>query len=406
MLPSPFKVLYLLTFAPAGLGMFQALFAKGLLRRLLPRKRPEGEKPRVLILAYLNRENASARHRVYKHVAHLEKAGFTCTVAPPTDSSAFTDLFSTYKPLDQYRYFLRMFKNRFRDIWSADRHDVVLLQRSVLSEFFYDPPLFIFALKLINPNLVYDFDDAVFMLPPHSTRGKSRLLNFLASLRFRADAGLSRKVIASTPYLSEAVRTFSPDVATIPTPVDVENYQVRKHAEVSPVTLGWTGGGGNLAYLKMIERPLARLARRHDLRLRIVSNREFKLPGIPTDYVPWSLETESTNMSGFDIGLMPLAENAYTLGKCGFKLMQYMASGVPAVASPVGVNQEIVRPGQTGFLASSEAEWETHLESLITDVDLRRRLGKESRKVAEREFSYRIWAPRLVEALTEATRPY
>ena len=208
-------------------------------------------------------------------------------------------------------------------------------------------------------------------------------------------------MIASTPYLSEAVRVFTPDVDTIPTPVDVENYKVRRHALVSPVTLGWTGGGGNLAYLQMLERPLARLAKRHDLRLRIVSNREFSMPGIETDYVPWSLEIESTNMSEFDIGLMPLVENAYTLGKCGFKLMQYMASGVPAVASPVGVNREIVRPGQTGFLAESEADWEAHLESLISDVDLRHRLGQESRKVAEREFSYRIWAPRLAEALKE-----
>ena len=392
---------YLATFAPLGLSFFSVLALKGVLARLGARKRPAGARPRVLILAYLPEDNASARHRAFKYVPYLQAAGIDCDVVAPTDRETYNTLFSTWKPDKQYRYFIRVLVNRFRTMLESGNYDAVILQRAVLSELFYDPPLLVFALKLLNPNLLYDVDDAIFMLPPQSVRSKSRILNHLARLRHDANCAMSRIVIVSTPHLKASVK--DPRRArVIPTPVDVERYPIREHEERSPVVIGWTGGAGNLRFLDIVAEPLRQLAERYSFVLEVVSSRPYEIPRVPCRFTKWSLEIESSNMAGFDIGLMPLEDNEYTKGKAGFKLLQYMACGLPVIASPVGVNSEIVRHGETGFLARTPSEWAQYLEKLIREPALRATMGAAGRRIVEQEYSYDVWGPRFADVIRES----
>ncbi len=198
------KVVYWITFVSLGLTLCGLLAVKGVGIRLLSRKK--ARKAQILFLPCLPDTAASARHRVYKYLPYLDKPGFEWRVLPPTSVDMLMNgLFST-KVFSNYRYFIAVFFNRFSALWSAPRYSVVFVQRDILSEFFLDPPLAIAALKLLNPNIIYDVDDAMFMLPPQSYRSRSRVLNALARWRFAANCRFAKSVIVGNPYLAGFAR--------------------------------------------------------------------------------------------------------------------------------------------------------------------------------------------------------
>ncbi len=350
------------------------------------------EKPiRLLCLAYLNEENASARHRLYKYVRHITEKEIKFDIFPPTDPSIYQRFFVPWEKWGQYRYFILLLLCRFRAIWRSPEYDAVFLQREFLSEFFYDPPFFIFALWLLNRHIIYDVDDAIWIFPPHSVRSSSRILNTLTRWRFYWNVRLSMGVIVSTEYIAAYVKKINGNVMVIPTLVDVEDFPVREHKVSWPVIIGWTGGPGNLIFLKTIEKPLAELALKYPIKLRIISSRSITMDGIDVDFIRWEKGTEAAYISSFDIGVMPLPENNYTKGKGGFKILEYMAAGLPSVISPVGVNARIIQNNKNGFFASDDQEWVDTLASLIEDISLRKRMGAEARSFVARHYDYRIW---------------
>ena len=384
MLPWKWRVLYWLTFLPLSVLLFGLLCIKGMVRMVLVlpfrglrrvfSTAPANEKPiRLLCLAYLNEENASARHRLYKYVRHISEKKIDFDIFPPTNPSTYQQFFVPWEKWGQYRYF------------------ILVLQREILSEFFYDPPFFIFALWFLNRHIIYDVDDAIWTLPPQSIRAKSRILNSLARLRFYWNVRLSKGVIVSTEYISDHVKKINGNVKVIPTLVDVEDFPVREHKVSGPVIIGWTGGPGNLIFLKTVEKPLAGLALKYPIKLRVISSRTIDMDGIDVDFVPWDKATEATHISSFDVGIMPLPENDYTKGKGGFKILEYMAAGLPSVISPVGVNAHIIQNNTNGFFAKDDQEWVDTLSSLIKDVSLRKKMGAEARAFVARHYDYNIW---------------
>ncbi len=355
-----------------------------------------GKPIRLLCLAYLNEENASARHRLYKYIRHISKTEIDFDIFPPTDVSTYQRFFVPWEKWGQYRYFIRVFLGRFWAIWRSPQYDAVFVQREILSEFFYDPPFFIFALWLLNRNIIYDVDDAIWIFPPHSVRSASRMLNSLTRWRFYWNVRLSKGVIVSTEYISDHVKKINGAVKVIPTLVDVKDFPVREHTESGPFIIGWTGGPGNLIFLKTVEKPLAELALKYPIKLRIISSRTINMDGIDMDFVPWDKATEATYISSFDVGIMPLPENDYTKGKGGFKILEYMAAGLPSVISPVGVNAHIIQNNTTGFFAKDDQEWVDTLSTLIEDVSLRKRMGTEARAFVSGHYDYRIWVDSFV----------
>jgi glycosyltransferase involved in cell wall biosynthesis len=277
-------------------------------------------------------------------------------------------------------------------------YDILVIQKKV----FHIWELFL--LRLLARRIIYDIDDAVMFLdrngmPDPTKVSPKRLKRFLRTVR-TAD-----HVITGNHYLAEYTRPYNSQLTIIPTPVNTRQYRVREYEDgdgQGEVIIGWIGTQGNLKYLKMLEKPLARLSAAYPhIKMRIVCDRFVDLDGIPLDKKPWRLEEEVSDLQSFDIGVMPLVDDAWTQGKCGFKILQYMGVGIPSVCSPVGVNAEIVQEGVNGYLARTEDEWVEKLSRLIEQGELRRQIGIKGRELVEAHYSLEVTFPQFAWVLEQ-----
>ncbi len=275
--------------------------------------------------------------------------------------------------------------NRLADVAGAGDFDVVFVNRDLAGNGLF------FEKRLLkrNPRVVYDFDDAV-----HIGRNEP------------AVRWMCRNAAWVTPgneYLARFAREESSRVTVIPTVIDTGKYFVRTYnGEASPsrIRVGWSGSDQSIAhglypYLEL----LAELQKTLDFELVIVTNTEPKLPvpGIRWKFHRWEEADEKNLGQHIDIGIMPLVDNEFQRGKCGLKLLQYMASGIPTVASPVGVNSEITLEGGTGFLAANREQWGSALRTLVSNSALRAGLGTAGRKRCVENYSVTRWLPTLIE---------
>lgn len=284
---------------------------------------------------------------------------------------------------------------RIRMIIEAGKHDVIIIQKKTSLKSFE-----LALLRWRNPRIVFDMDDAVmFHELEHSKRlsGKD-LPKFLRTINHCAG------VVAGNAFLARFAEPNCPRVKILPTPIDIRTYAVKDYdAEVpEAVTVGWLGVAGNLRYLRRLAPVFQRLALRHPkFRLKIVSNGFIDIPGVTIIKEQWSLETENQALCSFDIGIMPLDDSLWSRGKCGYKILQYMGVGAPAVASPVGINTEFIRPGKNGLLATTEEDWEAALEQLISDPSYRRQLGLQGRADVESRYSLERYVEQYASFLRE-----
>lgn len=231
--------------------------------------------------------------------------------------------------------------------------------------------------------VVLEFDDAIYLTPFHG-RKLARLVE------------ATRLVLAGNAELASFAGARGAEVAVVPTVIDVDRYRPRAdHRDRGRFVVGWIGLPYNFPSLARLAGPLARLAREVPLELRVISSAAPELPGVPLRFVPWDEATEVVALADLDAGVMPLPDDPWSRGKCGLKLLQYMAAGVPAVASPVGVNREIVEDGRNGRLASGDDEWFEALRDLAHSPSLRGRLGAAGRRTVEVRYSLATWVPRV-----------
>jgi glycosyltransferase involved in cell wall biosynthesis len=270
-------------------------------------------------------------------------------------------------------------------------YDVVFLQKKPLGAIECN------VLRRHAKTLVYDFDDAVMFRD--SQRGEHlsgrRRRNFVRTVK-SADV-----VIAGNEYLRSFALKENPNTSLIPTSVDMERYTERPTAsESKSLLLGWIGSSKTLMYLENMKSIWDTIYDRFPhVKLKIVGDRFFHCERMPVIKKPWKYEEEIDDLHSFDIGLMPLTDDPWSRGKCGFKLLQYMAVGVPAVCSPVGVNREIVSDGLNGFWARNEQEWIDKLSTLIRDRQLRLHMGKKTRETVIKNYSTEINKHKLLEVL-------
>jgi len=270
-------------------------------------------------------------------------------------------------------------------------YDVVFLQKKPLGAIECN------VLRRHAKTLVYDFDDAVMFRD--SQRGDHRSLrrrrNFVRTVKS------SDVVIAGNEYLRSFALKENPNTFLIPTSVDMERYTERPTAsESKSLILGWIGSSKTLMYLENMKSVWDTIYDRFPhVKLKIVGDRFFHCERMPVIKKPWIYEEEIDDLHSFDIGLMPLTDDPWSRGKCGFKLLQYMAVGVPAVCSPVGVNREIVSDGLNGFWARNEQEWIEKLGTLIRDRRLRLQMGKKTRETVIKNYSTEVNQQKLLEVL-------
>jgi glycosyltransferase involved in cell wall biosynthesis len=231
---------------------------------------------------------------------------------------------------------------------------------------------------------VYDLDDAVMV----QRRKIGRMSQWLKQRRFIATARSADHVVAGNQFLADTFAKLGCPVTVLPTVVDPQHYRVKQHDATASPSVIWIGSKSTLPYLQQWMSAIEAAARRvPGLRLITIANDTVRSDVVAVEHVPWSVEAEAEALSRGDIGIAPTPVDQWTIGKSGFKIIQYMATGLPTIASPVGANEQILIDGTTGLLASSMEQWTEAIVRLAGDVALRAQMGAAARRLVETDYS-------------------
>jgi len=343
---------------------------------------------KVLLLTRYGRLGSSSRLRFCQYLPFLESQGFQVTVSPFFQDDYVERLYAG-RPKSMLRI-LSAYLRRAAVLGRAKTYDLVWLEK----EFFPWLP----ARSLEGVPYVVDYDDATFH---RYDRHPSALVR--RSLGGKIDSVMrgAALVVAGNEYLAARAKSAgAPRVEILPTVVDAGRYPLRRHIGKTGYTIGWIGAPVTAGYLERV-RPALELcfAAHAETRLRLVGAADPL--GMPDriESRPWQEDTEAQELLHFDAGIMPLPDEPFERGKCGYKLIQYMAAGLPVVASPVGANTQIVEHGVNGFLAETTGDWFEWLDTLRRDPALRGRMGAAGRRKVEAAYSLSVTAPDLAEML-------
>jgi len=329
----------------------------------------------------------SQRLKYEQYFDRLKKAGFELVPSPFMSLSLWKVVYHRghlpekifWTTLGYFKRILDLFRIPFYDGIYVSLHSVP-----------FGGPTFEKIVYLLARKSIYDIDDLVFL-------GKSSPVNRLEKLKdpekiyfqmARAD-----HVITCTPYLTEIALKRNRRVTDISSTVDTDRYQPKKHHSDPIVTLGWSGSLSTSPYLKLLVPVLKEVQKERKCRILVIGDANFSIAGIEVEALPWMGETEVADLSRIDIGLYPLPEEEWVLGKSGLKAIQYMAMGIPPVATAIGANYRVIEDGVNGFLAKNEQEWKTAILKLIDNPQLRAEMGKKSRAKAEALFSLNANTP-------------
>lgn len=353
---------------------------------------------RVLLIAQYGPLAASSRTRVFQYLPYLEAAGIKTeikVVIPDQLVTRFGHRGAASRLLYYVVSFLRTVWVGWRCIGLIPSFDRVLIQKILF------PRPIVYLLRKYRAKIVYDFDDAIF-----TTEESRSLLGRIGS--WRRGNGLPRMlacsetVIVENEYTASYARQFCDRVETITGPIDTDRFSPRDKPVRDVVVLGWIGSTTTTAYLAGILESIERVVKaRPNVSLRLVGALPFETDQIVVEQFDWSIESEVDYLAGFDIGLMPLPDDLWTRGKGGYKLLQYGAMGLPVVASPVGVNSQIVEDGVTGFLVDSEEAWMERILCLVDDAGLRARMGQAGRERMVEQYSLARGGRKFVRILCE-----
>lgn len=291
---------------------------------------------------------------------------------------------------------------RFTQLQHAKEFDVLFVQKGLTQ---WRCRGLIKLVELSGKPFILDLDDAIHVAVDHAS---IQLPGFFKKLQNHFEPlELIRRanhVIVGNPFLATFVSEHNPRCTVIPTTIDTKRYFPKAQSPKTRLTVGWSGTTGTNIYVNRLTPILQVLAKKHEFKFVVVSNdlsqiNQNAIRGIPFEFIPWSRKTEVEGLSQIDIGTMPLPDDDWARGKCGFKALLYMALGIPPVCSPVGVNTEIIQDGVNGFLAATNEEWVEKLTRLMEDPELRRRMGVEARKTVEEKYSVETNLPKLMEVI-------
>ena len=355
----------------------------------------------MLALSPIPEEGAGCRFRVSQYVPYLASQGIDVTIRSFYTPDFFRLVYRRGHFIRKSLSFLGLLARRLTVLRELGRYDIVLLYREAIP---MGPPLMERAIARRGLPIVFDFDDAIFL---------SNVSEANKNVAFLKDTSRTAKIIAfsshivvGNSFLADYARQFNPAVTVIPTAVDTTRFVPRPDRTRVPASgpvVGWIGSPTTFHYLESLAPLLRETASRHKFTLRVSgAGKPVRFEGVTVDDVPWSLDREVELFNSCDIGVYPLEDNDWARGKCGFKAIQFMACGVPVVAAAVGVNREIIRDGENGFLASTPAEWREKLDCLLTDPALRDRFSRAGRQTIEERYSLQVTAPRLAAILQTA----
>lgn len=347
---------------------------------------PPPEPPRLslgALVPYPPNTTPSQRYRIEQWRPRIEANGISVDLLPFADARL-------HKLLQQPGHIgakavasLAAFARSAAHVAAARGYDAVLIHRAICLA---GPAVLERVVSILGRPVIFDFDDAIFLL---HTSDANRGLGWLKFPGKTATiCRLSSHVVVGNAWLGEFARRFNPNVTVIPSSVDIDRFRPRAAAVGGgPVVVGWTGSSTSQTYLEMFLPTMRRLAALPGVELRVHSDREPDLPGVPHTWRPWSPETEIDEISQFDVGIMPMPDLPWAQGKCAMKALLYMSLGIPTVCSAIGMNREVIDDGENGFLAATEDEWVARVGDLVRSPELRGRLGAAGRATVEADYS-------------------
>ena len=330
--------------------------------------------------------SSSARFRLWQFVEPLEGLGHKVVVRVLTPDRAWTSSLTNNVIRRIHNYAGTIFRifNAFWALRDAEGFDVIFINRDRVpqpSVDFLEP-----WLAKRNPRLIFAFDDAIHLGPRENKMRK--ILPYFAW------------ITPGNEYLALFARQVNSHVTILPLVVDTDYYHPVKERQPGPIRVGWSGSKGSLQEnLPFIEKTIVKLAEREEMEFIIISEVQptLPLPGVKWRYIPWTPQTEVEGLQQIDIGVMPLDDKPFERGKCGLKAIQYMGVGIPALVSPVGVNQEIVIHGENGLHCANDEEWLYYLQLLIKNQDLRQQLGIAGRQHIVDNYSIKAQLPIMID---------
>jgi glycosyltransferase involved in cell wall biosynthesis len=348
---------------------------------------------RVLAFTRYGRLGASSRIRTYQYVPALKTLGIDVQVSPLLRDSYIERLYE--KQGANWFSVLSDYLKQAIQLFNARKFDLIWIEKELFPNL---PPWFEQILNARGVRYIVDYDDAIFHnydLSPHPAKQ-------LLAKKIDKVMRNSTLVVCGNAYLADRAQSANAHyVEIIPTVIDLERYEVLQPPVRDHVIVGWIGSPSTVKYLDMVVPALEALTSEFPLKLRVIGAK-FASSGLAIDCRPWSEASEVKEIQDFDIGIMPLRDSPWERGKCGYKLIQYMACGKPVVASPVGVNQELVRPEVNGYLAWTVDDWINAFRALVSNSQRRVLMGAQGRSSVEKSYSLQVTAPRMAQVFEEA----
>lgn len=342
----------------------------------------------LFLIPYPQQEAPSQRFRFEQYFELLAKNGHSFEVQSFLSGKNWKVFYSKGEAIQKCMILITGFIKRIRILFTLRKFDFIFIHREVAP---IGPPVFEWAIaRIFQKKIIYDFDDSIWLTDKTNESWLEKLL------RWRNKVGLicrwSYKVSCGNPYLCAYARGFNKNVMLNPTTIDVYNLHNR---EITPfdrqdtnIIIGWTGSHSTLKYLKLLEHVLLQLETTYsNVRILIIADQKPNLNLNRVDFLPWNKDSEAIDLQRIDIGIMPLPDDEWAKGKCGFKALQYMAMEIPCVVSAVGVNTSIVDHGVSGYCATSDSEWVEYLSTLINDPVARKMMGVAGKKKVEDHYS-------------------
>ncbi len=343
----------------------------------------------LFLVPYPLRESPSQRFRFEQYFSLLQAQGHSYTIQSFLNSDYGHIFFIQGKMVLKLTALVSGFAKRLIVLFNSQMYDFVFIHREVSP---LGPPVFEWILaKILRKKIIYDFDDAIWLTDRQNESWVLKMGKWRSKVSFICK--WSYKVSCGNEYLCSYATLFNKNVVYNPTTIDTNNLHnpvlFKPVAAKDKVRIGWTGSHSTLVYLREVEPVLQKiLAAYSHVELIVIADRPPIMPAISSvTFIAWNPETEIQDLMLFDIGIMPLPDNKWAQGKCGFKALQYMALERPAVGSPVGVNSKIIDNGINGFLCSTPEAWEQALRKLIENPSLRKSMGVNGRKKILENYS-------------------
>lgn len=345
---------------------------------------------------------AGQRLKYEQYFGHWKENGYEITVSSFMDLPMWEIVYSSGNYGKKVLGTLRGYLRRIKNIVNIHEYDVVYIHMWVAP---LGSSLFERVVRKLSKRLIYDIEDNIFFKKSNSFNPIVKLLKSPEKIKFLIR--MSDHVISSSPFLNDyCLESNNKKKCTyISSSVDTNCFvPANSYSNNNKVVIGWTGTFSSKEYLDLLRNVFLKLNEKYDFRLRVIANFNYEFPGIDLEVIQWSKNNEVDDLQGIDIGVYPLVDDRWVLGKSGLKAIQYMAFGIPTVATNVGTTPRIIQHKVNGWLVKTEPEWIEALSTLLDDYELRRKLGEAGRKTVVDNYSYQIIKSKYLSILTDVVK--